>query len=229
MEYKDAAAELKALDDAGEGVLRFIRFNQEDKDLDITLPGFVGQQEAVLLASHNWKSDFPPLGKGASYEADGATYFRFKLNMDDERAKSWRSWLKTGGSPAASVLWLFALQRCRGAWQKNGKSGRFLKPRPDGSPGAKLHEVSFVTVGSGNDQGVLAVKEAHWSTLQASMPPEFSISPALTTPEMSKRLVSPHQTATVDLLWNPYLHRARVKATGEALLLLGRLFDRRRR
>ena len=50
MEHKDVTAELKALDDKGEGVLRFIRFNQEDKDSDITLPGFIGQQQ---MAAYN--------------------------------------------------------------------------------------------------------------------------------------------------------------------------------
>jgi len=160
MERKAVEAELKSLNDQGEGVLRFIKFNQEDKDADITLPGFVGRQKAVLLAAHNWKSDYPPLGHGESYEADGGTNFKFRLNMQDERAKAWHSWLKMdretglqqvsyGFSPYAD-----ATER----WQKDGRAGRYLKPRKDGSPGSKLHEVSFVVVGSGNDTAVLHIK-----------------------------------------------------------------------
>ena len=63
IEYKDVDAELKALDEKGEGVLRFIRFHQEDKDSDITLPGFVQNQEAILISAHNWRSQtILPLG-----------------------------------------------------------------------------------------------------------------------------------------------------------------------
>ena len=162
MERKEVSAELKSLNDQGEGVLRFIRFHQEDKDADITLPGFVGRQPAVLLAAHNWKSDYPPLGHGESFEEDGATNFRFRLNLDDPRAKSWYSWLKMdeqthlqqvsyGFSPYAD-----AVERTR----KDGRDIRYLKPRPDNSPGAKLHEVSFVVVGSGNDTAVVNIKES---------------------------------------------------------------------
>ena len=46
-----------------------------------------------MISAHNWKSDYPPLGRGESFEADGSTLFRFRLNMDDARAKSWHSWL----------------------------------------------------------------------------------------------------------------------------------------
>jgi hypothetical protein len=161
-EYKAVDAEIKALDDQGAGVLRFIRFHQEDKDADVTLPGFIGQQQAVLLVGHNWKSDHPPLGRGESFEADGATNFRFQLNLDDPRVKTWYSWLKMdqrSGRPLQQVSYGFSpYADGQEKGQKDGKPVRFLKPRADGTPGAKLHEVSLVTVGSGNDQGVLLVK-----------------------------------------------------------------------
>ena len=162
IEYKTVDAEVKSVDEKGEGILRFIRFHQEDKDSDVTLPGFINKQEAVLIASHNWKSDYPPVGRGESFEADGGTLFRFRLNLDDPRAKQWYSWLKMDrsmGNPLQQISYGFSPHadgQERG--QKDGKTVRFLKPRPDGSPGAKLHELSFVTVGSGNDQGVLDIK-----------------------------------------------------------------------
>jgi hypothetical protein len=164
MEQKDFPVEIKELNDKGEGVLRFIRFHQEDKDADITLPGFIGEQEAPLLVAHNWTSDHPPLGHGKSFEADGATNFSFQLNMDDPRAKTWHSWLKMDQRsmrPIQQVSYGFrpyddGFER----GHKDGKPVRFLKPRKDGSPGAKLFEVSFVVVGSGNDTGVLDIKRA---------------------------------------------------------------------
>lgn len=160
MERKDVVAEIKELDEKGSGVLRFIRFHQEDKDADITLPGFVGRQKAVLLASHNWKSDYPPLGHGESFEADGATNFRFTLNLSDERAKAWHSWLKMDREAGLQqVSYGFSpYPDAQERAQKDGHQIRYLKPRPDGSAGAKLHEVSFVVVGSGNDTAVLSIK-----------------------------------------------------------------------
>jgi hypothetical protein len=163
MEYKDVIAEVKEINEKGEGVLRFIRFEQEDKDSDITKPGFIGRQKAHLLPAHNWKSDHPPLGSGESFEADGATNFRFRLNLNTTLGKEWRDHLmfdrqhgqlqqvSYGFSPYAD-----GVER----WQKEGRQGRYLKPRKDGSPGAKLHEVSFVVVGSGNDTGILDIKSA---------------------------------------------------------------------
>jgi hypothetical protein len=164
MEHKDVVAEVKELNEKGEGVLRFIKFDQEDKDADITFPGFIGRQASILIPAHNWKSDYPPLGRGESFEADGATNFRFKLNLDDPRAKQWHSWLKldqASGTPLQQVSYGFspfadAMERV----QKEGRQLRYLKPRPDGSPGAKLHEISFVVVGSGNDTAVVAIKES---------------------------------------------------------------------
>lgn len=162
MERKSVEAELKSLNEKGEGVLRFIRFQQEDKDGDITLPGFVGQQKAVLLASHNWKSDHPPLGYGESFEADGATNFRFRLNLSDERAQSWYSWLKMDQEAGLQQV-SYGFSPYKDAVetaQKDGRQVRYLKPRPDSSPGAKLHEVSFVVVGSGNDTAIVDLKES---------------------------------------------------------------------
>jgi hypothetical protein len=172
MEHKDVVAEVKELNEKGEGVLRFIKFGQEDKDADVTFPGFIGRQEAILIPAHNWKSDYPPLGRGESFEADGATNFRFKLNLDDPRAKQWHSWLKldqASGRPLQQVSYGFspfpdATERV----QKDGRSLRYLKPRPDGSFGAKLHEISFVVVGSGNDTAVVAIKESRGMEPEAS-------------------------------------------------------------
>src|SRR5215813_13036791 len=97
-EYKAVEADLKAIDAKGEGTLRFIRFEQPDKDRDVTRKGFIGEQEAYLIPSHNWKSDEPPLGRGISFEDAGATNFQFKLNLDLPLAQRWLSHLKFDGS-----------------------------------------------------------------------------------------------------------------------------------
>ena len=175
IEYKGVEAEVKAINDDGEGTLRFIRFHQEDKDSDITLPGFIGKQESIILPSHNWKSDYPPLGKGESFEADGSTLFHFRLNMDDPLAQRWRSWLlmdMKSGRPLQALSYGFSVHPDGMEYgQKDGKRIRFLKPRPDGSPGAKLHEVSFVVVPAGNDTAVLDLKAFQpSSTIRRSWP-----------------------------------------------------------
>ena len=221
MEYKDIMAEVKALDQKGEGILRFIRFNQEDKHSDITLPGFIGKQEAILIANHNWKSDHPPLGRGESFEADGSANFVFKLNMDDPRAKNWYSWLKMdqqSGRPLQQISYGFSLftdGQARG--QKDGKSVRFLKPRPDGSPGATLHELSFVTAGAGTDQGLLNIKQAdeHSEKESRGVEPELSlIIPAASSSLW--RIVSVHHTGLDDSPFESTRQYKRIQASQAA-------------
>jgi hypothetical protein len=162
VEYKGVEAEIKAITDDGEGTLRLIRFHQEDKESDVTLPGFIQRQESILLPAHNWRSDYPPLGKGVSFEDDGATNFKFRLNMDDPLAQRWRSWLLMdlkSGRPLQGLSYGYSVYPDGMEYgQKDGRRIRFLKPRADGSPGAKLHEVSFVTVPAGNDTTVLNMK-----------------------------------------------------------------------
>jgi hypothetical protein len=165
MEHKDYLAEVKELHDSGDGVLRFISFDRIDKDNDVTLRGFVGRQEANLLPSHNWRSENPPLGRGQSFDDDKATYFEFKLNLDLPLAKAWYTHLKFDRSFGPER----ALQQVSYGFspytegiahgQKDGRNVRFLRPKADGSPGAKLHEVSFVLVGAGVDTAVVDVKE----------------------------------------------------------------------
>lgn len=220
MEYKTVGFELKAIDEKGEGVLRFIRFHQEDKDSDITLPGFIGKQQAVLISSHNWKSDYPPLGRGESFEADGGTNFRFRLNLDDPRAKTWHSWLKMDrefGAPLQQVSYGFSpFTDGQERGQKDGKPVRFLKPRPDASPGAKLHEVSFVTVGSGNDQGILDIKEVEQLSQESPRvdPEPTPISTA--APSTLWHVVGVHHTGLDDSPFEPTRHYKRVQASQAA-------------
>lgn len=179
-EHKDTMAEIKSLNDKGEGVLRFIRFNQEDKDADITLPGFIGSQKAPLIAAHNWKSDYPPLGWGESFEDGEATNFRFKLNLDDPRAQAWRSWLLMDEARLQQVSYGFRPHEdAQERKQQNGKTVRYLKPRPDGSRGADLYEVSFVMVGSGNDTAVVNIKES--PDMNPAVVPV--VAPAVETPQ----------------------------------------------
>jgi phage head maturation protease len=164
MERKEALAEIKELDEKGAGILRFITHEQEDKDGDVTRKGFIGRQGAHLLPNHNWKSDAPPLGDGESFEDETGTYFRFQLNLDTTLGREWRNHLKFAqrrgnGRSLQQVSYGFSpFSDGQERGQKDGRSIRYLKPRPDGSPGAKLHEVSFVIVGAGVNTEVLDVK-----------------------------------------------------------------------
>lgn len=184
MEYKNAMAEIKSIDDKGEGILRFIKFNQEDKDSDITLPGFIGRQKAILLPAHNWRSDHPPLGTGESFEADGATNFRFRLNLSVPLAQEWYNHLKFDRAHDSLQQVSYGFQPYADGQertQKDGRMVRILKPRPDGSPGAKLREVSFVVLGSGNDTAVLDVKST--DALLSTPQPDTKESRGVDTPE----------------------------------------------
>lgn len=219
MERKDVIAEIKELDEKGEGVLRFIRFNQEDKDADITLPGFVGRQKAVLLAAHNWKSDYPPLGHGESFESDGATNFRFRLNLSDERAKAWHAWLKMDRETGLQqVSYGFSpypdgVERAK----KDGREIRYLKPRPDNSPGAKLHEVSFVVVGSGNDTAVVDIKENRgMQTPEGTAVKTHGVAISPEGSSTTSYVVAAHKTDTSDSPWDVLMHQRRVKGQAPA-------------
>ena len=163
MEQKSHFGEVKELNDKGEGILRFITFHTVDKDGDVTLPGFVGRQSAMLLPGHDWQHI--PLGRGESFEDEHAAYFRFKLNMDLQSARDWYSHLRFDqqfGKSLQEISYGFSIHpEGSAAGEKEGQRVRYLKSRPDGQPGARLFELSFVLVGAGVETGVVDVKNLY--------------------------------------------------------------------
>ena len=156
----DAAA-VKKLD---EGVLTccFATMGVVDKDGDVALPGFYGQQDIVMLPAHDWSH--VPLGKGTTREEGDMACADIQMNLEIQAAKDWLSAIKfdlKNGKPLQEYSYGFRILEGgskRGDY--NGQQVRYLTPREDGTPGSKIWEVSPVLVGAGERTRTLAAKAA---------------------------------------------------------------------
>lgn len=152
--------ELKEVTDEGMVVAVFATMNVIDKDGDVSLPGFFGKQEVVMLPAHDWRHI--PLGKGEVTEDGQHAIARIKMNLAIPEARNWHAALKfdlENGAPLQE--WSYGFNILEGGSAKgefDGQPVRFLKPRPDGSAGSDIHEVSPVLVGAGEGTHTLAVK-----------------------------------------------------------------------
>lgn len=143
-------------DDAGTVSAAIATLGVVDKDGDVTLPGFFGEQETAIAHAHD-RSKVG--GKGRIYE-DGdlavftGTYFLETIEgreqyltakaMGDLQEWSYGFHLYDDGSEIGDF---------------DGRRVRFLKARKDGSPGARIAEVSTVLVGAGEGTRTLAMKD----------------------------------------------------------------------
>ena len=161
---KHAQFEIK---DAEKGVIMavFATLNVIDKDGDITLPGFFGEQEVVMLPAHDWSS--VPIGKGVIREVGDKAVAELQMNLEIEEGQKWFSALKfdmAHGKPLQEYSYGFTVQEggsSQGGQDAAGaKAYRTLRPTPKGEPGCIVHEVSPVLVGAGNGTGTLSVKSA---------------------------------------------------------------------
>jgi len=136
-----------------------------DKDGDVTMPGFFGTQEVVMIPTHDW--NHIPIGKGVLSEEGNQAIARIQMNMDIPEAKAWHSALAfdlKNGKPLQQ--WSYGFNILDGgseAGQMDGKDVRFLKPIGAG-PGCKCWEVSPVLVGAGEGTGTRMVKSAGTDT-----------------------------------------------------------------
>lgn len=134
--------------------------NVKDHDRDVTLPGFFGSQPAVIVGSHDW-SDLM-LGKGMVTEKGEQAIFEGAFNLDDPDAKAVHSKLMYDlDHPPALLEWSYGFEVHKGGasrGQHEGEDVQFLQPLADGSPGAKVWEVSPVIAGAGIGTGTLAAK-----------------------------------------------------------------------
>lgn len=185
-----------------EGVVKAViaTLNVVDKDGDVTLPGAFGEQEVVMLPSHDWRHI--PLGKGVLREEGDQAVAHIQMNLAVQAAKEWHSALKFDlekGRPLQQ--WSYGFNILPGG-QEEGEMGgrrvRYLRPRPDKSPGLLVHEVSPVLVGAGEGTGTVDVKGA-------------------------KGAIGSHETEVVDLDWDgaEAVRRAR---EGEGASYYGRIF-----
>ena len=153
--------ELKLSDEKGSFRATIATLNVKDKDGDVTLPGFFGEQKNIpILIGHDWGS--VPVGKGTISEEKDLAVIDAKINLEDPKAKAAYEWLKfdfENGEPAQEFSYGFHL--AGDGWKPGefrGDDVRFLQPTEDGKPGAKVHEVSLVLVGAGEGTGTQAIK-----------------------------------------------------------------------
>jgi len=160
LEQKHFSPEVKLSDDAGVFKATIATLGVKDKDGDVTLKGFFGEQTVPILVGHDW--GMVPIGKGKIFEEGDKGVLEAKLNLADANAKAAYEWLKfdfENGSPGQEFSYGYSLEK--GGYKNGpfeGEEVRFLQPKADGSPGAKIHEASLVLVGAGEGTGTQAVK-----------------------------------------------------------------------
>ena len=152
--------------DTGEVSAEIATLNVKDKDDDVTLPGFFGEQDIKIVLSHQWGPVM--LGKGKLTEQGDKAVIDGKMNLDeaDAEARAVHSRLKFDlDNPPPLIEWSYAYELKTGAREEftddeEHGDGYWLKPMSDGSPGAKVFEASPVLVGAGEGTGTTAVKSA---------------------------------------------------------------------
>lgn len=141
----------KALSDEGRGEAVIATLGVIDKDGDVTLPGFFGTQPVRVIPTHDWSHVM--LGKGTLTEEAAEAVARFALNLDLASGREWHSALKfdLANEPPLQE-WSYGFDILPGGseqGERDGRTVRILKPRADGSPGCKVHEISPVLLGAG--------------------------------------------------------------------------------
>ena len=153
---------IKALTDAGDGIAQIAQMGVIDKDHDVTEPGFFGEQTVVMLPTHDWSH--VPIGKGRLYEEGESALVAFSLNLKIPSARDWHEQLLFDmANPPPLQEYSYGFDVLEGGSRKGdfqGQPVRYLQPRPDGTPGAKVYEFSTVLVGAGESTGTRAVKSA---------------------------------------------------------------------
>ena len=157
-------AQIKQLEDTGEGRAVFATLNVKDKDGDITEPGAFGNQSVLVLPTHNWGS--VPLGKGMTREEGDQAIVDFKLNLETQAGRDWHAALKfdleQGEEPVTEWSYGFSIVDSEQE-VRDGEQVRILK-RLD------VHEVSPVVIGAGEGTGTVAVKQGEGEAKDATPP-----------------------------------------------------------
>ncbi len=138
--------EIKALKDSGEVEAVIATLNVIDKDGDVTLPGFFGTQETKMVWHHDW-ADW--LGKGVISEEGEQAIFRGEFFLGIPSVDEAYQKVKRMGDLGE---WSYGFMTYRGGRRPGTFEDRdvsYLAPLEDGSPGAKVYEVSPVLVGAG--------------------------------------------------------------------------------
>lgn len=177
--------ELKQLSEDGTGTARIATLGVIDKDGDVARPGDFGEQMAAVQPSHDWQHHM--LGKARIYEDGDQVLASFMLNLKTAAGREWYETLKFDLENGPAIQqWSYGYDAPdyeMGDFE--GQRVRFLN-KPGGS-GIKVHEISPVLLGAGENTATLNVKG-------------------------DKRATPRHSTATDEAPWSAAENRKRVLA-----------------
>lgn len=152
---------LKAIDLTGFGEAVIATLNVIDKDGDLTLKGAFGEGQTVkMIPAHDWSH--VPLGKATIHEAGEEVIARFQLNLDIEAAREWHSALLFDLKEGDAIQeWSYGFTITDSEQRTEGTDTRVRVLK-----GLKVHEISPVIVGAGDNTRTLSIKsEKHGGTL----------------------------------------------------------------
>lgn len=158
-EFKNITGEVKELNEAGEGLIKFATLNVIDSDEDVTLPGAFGEQVASMVPAHDWNQ--APIGKATIKENGDSAIAEIKLNLKTDLGRNWYEALKFDmENPPTKQEYSYGfsiLEESKG--EHEGRPVRFLKK-------LKVHEISPVLLGAGVGTQTLALKEAKETNIE---------------------------------------------------------------
>lgn len=200
MQLKSFQPEVKAVGskgDEGTATIAIATLNVVDKDGDVTLPGFFGEQWAQLVPTHDW--DHVWMGKGRVYEKGDQALVDVKFNLKIPAAKDWYEAIKFDyENPPALGEYSYGYHVLDGGSRKGtfkGQAVRYLTPRPDGTAGSKVFEFSPVLLGAGEGTGTVDVKSLARERIAARKARTGALG-------LYAGAVAPHETATVARSWD---------------------------
>lgn len=158
LEFKEDA------DQTGQFRALFSRFNNIDKQGDITLPGAFEEGAPIKIAywGHRWEN--LPVGRGEIHQDDEKAWVDGRFFLDTEAGLETYKTVKALGELAE---WSYGFEVLDSAEDKvDGKKVRVLKK-------LKTFEVSPVFIGAGNNTQTLAIKSEDDSSLDVE--PEIEV------------------------------------------------------
>lgn len=152
---------LKAIDLTGFGEAVIATLNVIDKDNDITMRGAFGEGQTVkMIPAHDWSH--VPLGKATIHEVGEEVIAKFQLNLDIEAAREWHSALLFDLKEGDAIQeWSYGFTIIDSEQRTEGTDTRVRVLKS-----LKVHEISPVIVGAGDNTRTLSIKsEKHGGTL----------------------------------------------------------------
>jgi hypothetical protein len=160
IERKSCAAQIKRVS-AGQATVVIATLGVRDKDGDVIMPGFFGEQVVQVAPAHDWHA--VPIGKARVYEESSEALADITFNLKTAGGKDWHeAILFDFEHPPAKQEYSFGFRILEGGSEHGSHAGeqvRFLRPLRDGRPGLDMVEVSPVMRGAGQHTRTLAVKE----------------------------------------------------------------------